>query len=302
MASWRSPSTAGRPVDRAVRAPSPSTWSRPSRARWLVLVVAVGLLSWSVLGPLPVAGLVTTTTDGTPAADSTDLGPSSVEGPLAAADLVSPASLGTDSTVWRLGERAVRPGSLAAISEWPLPLGLLVAGYTRHATADPLDNDARRTVYRQVEATPGAHIAAIVDRTGIPRSTVRYHLHVLEEADLLASGMVRGRHRYAPVDVDLTLASALHDEPTRELLAAIARYGPVSVTGLADETGLAVSTVSHHLDHLVGADLLERERAGGRALHTLAPAAGLDLEARMGSSGRDQSSSAFTTPSSTVTG
>lgn len=134
-----------------------------------------------------------------------------------------------------------------------------------------LVNDKRRRVYGPVAASPGIHIAAIVDATGVPRSTVRYHLRVLEDAALVVGAHVGGRHRFAAEDVDLQVAAALRDEPTRSVADAISRYEPVSVTGLAAELDRAKSTVSHHVDRLEDAGLVDRQRDGGRVLLRLRP-------------------------------
>lgn len=155
--------------------------------------------------------------------------------------------------------------------DWRVPLGALLLGATKQAEGSPLDNDNRRRVYEQVAETPGAHIADIVEATDIPRSTVRYHLRVLEDASLIAGDTVHGNHRYAPVSVDLRMAAAVRDEPTWSVADAVARFEPVSLTGLAEELDRAPSTVSHHVDRLVDAGLLERERDGTRVRIRLHP-------------------------------
>lgn len=159
------------------------------------------------------------------------------------------------------------------------PLWLVVVGYTRHDELDPLENDARKRVFEAVSAAPGTYIAGIVDRTDIPRSTVRYHLRVLEREGLVAGETIGGKHRYAPADADLALEAALEDGPTAAVLEAVARFEPVSVGGLADELDRAPSTVSHHLDRLADDGLVERERDGRRVLVSLSPRASDYFEA-----------------------
>ncbi len=154
-----------------------------------------------------------------------------------------------------------------------VPLGAVLLGYSRHASAEPLANDVRRRVNEQVVAAPGTHIAAIVDAVDVSRSTVRYHLDVLEEAGLVAGETICGKHRYAPAGHDLSTAAALYDEPAREVLDGVARYEPVSVSGLAAAVDRAPSTVSHHLDRLSDAGLLERVRADGQVEVRLLPEA-----------------------------
>lgn len=205
-------------------------------------------------------------------------GPSAAEpvGDRLTVDLAQPASgwaaLSDDGAVpWgplSLGDRFARMAADLGVGA-PIASAAIRAGQRGDGPA--LANDNRRRVFLQVGETPGAHIAALVDATGIPRSTVRYHLRVLDDAGLIAGGRVGGKHRYVPIGVDLRVAAALHDEPTRSVADAVARFEPVSVTGLAEELDRAPSTVSHHLDRLDEAGLLERERDGGRMLLRLHP-------------------------------
>lgn len=168
-----------------------------------------------------------------------------------------------------IGDRiAVVTERLDAV-DWRPPMAVLLFGYTREIDDDTLDHEGRRRVYDLVRSSPGAHIAAIVDAVDVSRSTVRYHLRVLEDADLVTGATVRGRHRYVPAGADPVRAAALFDGPTRTILEAIGRFEPVSITGIAEETGRAPSTVTHHLGGLEDAGLVARERADGRVLVSL---------------------------------
>lgn len=243
-----------------------------------VLLVAVVLLSAAVL---PAGAAAAVGTD-----DPRTVSP----GPGAAGDLAL-----EDRTAAPAGYRALGPGdsTLRPTVAAPVdllsghgslvdrlapggvgvPIGAVLLGYSRHANAEPLANEVRRRVNERVRATPGAHIADIVEATDVSRSTVRYHLDVLEAAGLITGEMIRGKHRYGPAGEDLSTAAALYDGPAREVLDGVGRYEPVSVTGLADAVDRAPSTVSHHLDRLAEVGLLERERAGGQVVVRLLPEA-----------------------------
>lgn len=266
---------------------------------WSVVLVTVVLLSAAVLpagaataartddartfGPAPDGPAVDGTLDGRTAAParSEAILPADVTFEPAAAGSVDRQS-GYGSPVDRLSshvslvDRLSGHGSLVArlvSGGVGVPLGAVLLGYSRHANTEPLDNEVRRRVNERVRATPGAHIAAIVEATDVSRSTVRYHLNVLETAGLITGEMIGGKHRYAPAGEDLATAAALYDGPAREVLDSVARFEPVSVTGLADAVDRAPSTVSHHLDRLADVGLLERERADGRVVVSLLPEA-----------------------------
>lgn len=163
-----------------------------------------------------------------------------------------------------VSDRITTPSDRVAAPDWTPPVALLLFGYTRQADGGTLEHEIRERVFDHVRSTPGAHIAAIADGTDVPRSTVRYHLRVLEDEGLIDGATIRGRHRYAPAETDLELAAALHDEPTRAVLEAVGRFEPVSVSGIAEEIDRAPSTVAHHLDQLESAGLLSRERSNGQ--------------------------------------
>ncbi len=232
-----------------------------------VLFVAVVLLTAAAVGPTA-GGLLTDLDrpdDGSGSAGTVD-----TSQPTFADDVLTEetATVGTadrpaTSIVDRVGDRISTPSDRVAAPDWTPPVALLLFGYTRQADGSTLENEIRERVFNHVRSTPGAHIAAIADGTDVPRSTVRYHLRVLEGAGLIVGATIRGRHRYAPAETDLELAAALHDEPTRAVLEAVGRFEPVSVSGIADEIDRAPSTVAHHLDQLEDAGLLTRERSNG---------------------------------------
>lgn len=71
-------------------------------------------------------------------------------------------------------------------------------------------------------------------------------------------------------------------EPGRlQLLSRLAAEGcePMSVTELAQLSGLSQPTVSHHLKKLTDAGLLEKERSGRAVTHRVRPEPFADLRA-----------------------
>lgn len=233
-----------------------------------VLLAVVVLLTAAAVGPAAggVLADLDRTGDGAGLAASADTSRTTFADDVLSQETATVGSSDRLSTsvVDPVSERITTPSDRVATPDWTPPVALLLFGYTRQADGATLENEIRERVFHHVRSTPGAHIAAIADGTDVPRSTVRYHLRVLEDAGLIAGATVRGRHRYAPAETDLELAAALHDEPTRAVLEAVARFEPVSVTGIAEEIDRAPSTVAHHLDQLESAGLLTRERSDGK--------------------------------------
>jgi len=154
---------------------------------------------------------------------------------------------------------------------------IVSAGYSHHDDADALDHDARERLHRIVGDDPGVNVAALADRAGLTRSTARYHLRVLEQTGVLASAKISGKRRYFRAtgdgDGDAEWHAALRDQTTADVVEVIGREGPVSGSTLAAELDRDPSTVSHHLNRLEEAGLVERERDGRAIVNRLTDAA-----------------------------
>lgn len=168
--------------------------------------------------------------------------------------------------------------SLQTVSHWfdrRLPrLPPIVPGqYSRRDDSDPLAHTRRSELAAVVAENPGVPLATLSDRLDVPRSTVRYHVRVLEEEDELETANVLGRRRLFPAGANTELVAALADEGTRRIVTALARIQPATGSRIADETGKANSTVSYHLDRLAAASVVERDRDGKYVYNRLAPEA-----------------------------
>ena len=150
------------------------------------------------------------------------------------------------------------------------PGSITVGSYSRYDGSNPLDNATRATIYATVAEEPGLSLSALSERTDIPRSTVRYHVRILREENLVETATVRGKRRVHPAgDDNPELAASLSDDATAALLETVARDGPASVSDLADALDRTPGTVSYHLERLADDGLVERERAGNAVVTTL---------------------------------
>jgi DNA-binding transcriptional ArsR family regulator len=141
---------------------------------------------------------------------------------------------------------------------------VLPGRFGRGDDADPLAHTHRRQLRELVDDRPGVHLAGVVDELPLSRSSVRYHVRVLEDAGELETANLLGRRRLFPPDADSELLAALADDGSRRVVQAVARVEPASVGEVVDETDRAYSTVSYHLDRLAAAGVVDRERDGRR--------------------------------------
>ncbi|WP_129116795.1 winged helix-turn-helix transcriptional regulator [Halegenticoccus tardaugens] len=162
--------------------------------------------------------------------------------------------------------------ALTASGERVSPPGIvLLLGYSRYDGSSPLDNPVRRQVYDTIADSPGAYVSDIAERCETPRSTVRYHIKVLERERLVFGEKIRGKQRFFPAGAEeVELTAALDDEAAASVLDAVARTAPATVSQVAEEVDRTPGTVSHHLSRLEEAGLIEQERSGGAVLNRLA--------------------------------
>lgn len=147
------------------------------------------------------------------------------------------------------------------------PTLFVTAAYSRSVTKEPLAHDSRRDLFETIHARPGVSRTALVEESGLARSTVRYHVDVLESARLVRPLTVLGKVGLAEHVVPheyVELRAALSDEGTAPVLAAVARHEAPSLSDVAAELDRAPSTSSYHVARLVEEGLLERTRDGRR--------------------------------------
>ncbi|WP_255198480.1 winged helix-turn-helix transcriptional regulator [Halorarius litoreus] len=248
------------PVAQLASAPSAQSFDGPSTNRVGVGGATTGS---TPLPPGPTTGLAL----GLGAIAAAGVGRSSLLAPASLANLGSALTAGLAPVAGRTGlfDRLVRM--------------LAPFRYSRYDDSDPLEHEARADVYDVVNDAPGAYLSEVADEAGLPLSTARHHIRVLEREDLVSGAKVRGKRRFYPAYTQgIELAAALNDEATAAVIDAVSRLGASSVSDLADELGRDPSTVSHHLKRLAEDDIIVRERDGRAVMNKLSAEARTTLE------------------------
>ncbi|MFC7213080.1 winged helix-turn-helix transcriptional regulator [Saliphagus sp. GCM10025334] len=149
---------------------------------------------------------------------------------------------------------------------------MAVSKYEPSGDSGLLENDRRRTIYETVEAEPGLCLSAVSEESGVALSTVRYHVRVLEDENVIQSVTACGKRRYFPFSQDdVELRSVLFEPAKRRVLEALATLGPTHNARLATALECDSSTVSHHLSMLEDAGFVVRKRDGRTVVNELAP-------------------------------
>jgi predicted transcriptional regulator len=122
-------------------------------------------------------------------------------------------------------------------------------------------SETRERIADRVTADPGIHFSELVRELNLAPGQVQYHLRRLD--DRVVAADLYGRTHYYPSTVDerdRRVLAALRRETARDALAVLLRRGPTPPAAVADELGVARSTLEWHLDRLVAEDLVRKSR------------------------------------------
>ena len=128
-------------------------------------------------------------------------------------------------------------------------------------------SETRAAIRHHVERHPGVHFRALVRELDLAPGQVQYHLRRLRRGGRLVREEYGGRtHFFTPNHDEATRRqlAVLRRETAREALEAIASRSTRRPATVAEELGIARSTLEWHLSSLVEEGLLEkRHRADG---------------------------------------
>lgn len=121
----------------------------------------------------------------------------------------------------------------------------------------------RDRIRRHVDANPGVHFNELARELDLATGQVQHHLKKLRRDDDLVAEPLYGRTHYYTPEYDATERGAiavLRRETARDALLALIDRGPSPPDVIADDLGIARSTLEWHLDHLIEQGLAEKRR------------------------------------------
>lgn len=169
--------------------------------------------------------------------------------------------------------------------------------FSRVAKGDVLDHELRSQIYEAVKAEPGVSPHDLVARQQVGWSTVVYHLNVLERNELIIAIRDGRYRRYFDrssgrfANGRKQVVAALKNETTAAIAQHIREQPGAVQRRIAEQFGLAASSVHWHIKRLVEADLVTKERRAQTVALLPGPAweklDASDLDAVLVSSGVD---------------
>lgn len=123
--------------------------------------------------------------------------------------------------------------------------------------------DQRDRIRDHVDAHPGLHFSALRRRLDLASGQLQHHLRTLRDRGQVVVEERDGRTHYFGPDVGAERRDAiavLRRETARDVLFCLLERGPSPPATVADDLGIARSTLEWHLDRLLEQDLVEKRR------------------------------------------
>lgn len=129
-----------------------------------------------------------------------------------------------------------------------------------------LELDARKRIYRHIEANPGVHMRQLSRDLEMPLGTLEYHLHHMESADLLSTredGRFKAYFTNTMMDRrDKDVLYWLRQRIPRRISTALLLHPGWTHRDLIADVGVGASTVTFHIKKLLNAAIVREERHG----------------------------------------
>ena len=121
----------------------------------------------------------------------------------------------------------------------------------------------RERIHDYVAANPGIHFNELTRALDLAPGQVQYHIRKLKRSEAVVEEPLYGRtHYYTPEydDFERGALAVARRETARDVLVTLLINGPDTPNAVADEIGVARSTLEWHLDHLVEQGLVDKQR------------------------------------------
>ncbi len=137
-----------------------------------------------------------------------------------------------------------------------------------------LDLRNRRRIFEVLSRYPGLHLRELERQLGLDVRALKHHLEFLERHEAVVSMTQNGYRRFYPRQWDAgafrerigalekRALGLLRRRTFLQLILVLLEGGALSVKEIKERTGLAASTLSHHLSKLEGLPLVGSKREG----------------------------------------
>lgn len=141
---------------------------------------------------------------------------------------------------------------------------------TRDTGEQPEDHElsleSRKQIFEYVQANPGIHFSKLKRELDMETGLLQYHLRKLEEYNVIESKDHQGKRRLFVArelnPEEQSILSTLRYETTRNILLYLLEHGSARNREIAEAVGIAPSTVTWHVSHLIDEGVVETFQDG----------------------------------------
>ncbi len=190
----------------------------------------------------------------------------------------APDETATSTTVIGISGAAFATVALVAYY-WPRVSWLTTVGvlplYSRIEKDELLDHEARKRLFGLVKDDPGIHAHALAEAADLGWGTTVYHLRRLEQNGFVTSERKGRYRRFFPasgfVERTREVLSVLQNDNTNAIAHAVLEDPGLNQSEICEELDISPSLANWHLNQLLDAGLIERERRGRTVHYTPGP-------------------------------
>ena len=157
---------------------------------------------------------------------------------------------------------------------YPKKLVFAIAGYRIVNPGNVLDNPSRFRVYAYIKTKPGAYISEIVEKIGLDRETVKYHIKTLEAQNKIEVYKKGGKTRFFENNFtynqeEMKVISALQNVTNQRIISEILAGKCNTNIALAREFGVSRATISWYIKNIREVDIIMETKEGRQTIYRI---------------------------------
>ncbi|WP_048174618.1 winged helix-turn-helix transcriptional regulator [Methanosarcina siciliae] len=167
---------------------------------------------------------------------------------------------------------------LSVVDMLILPAKFLFAilGFRITECADVFENSNRARIYEYIKTRPGAYLGEIIEKAGLNRGAVRYHIKILKAHHKIEAYSESGKTRYFQNNStygegEKKVVSALQNSTNQRIISEIQNGKCNTNLDLAREIGVSRATISWYVKNLKETGLIDETRSGRSIIYSINP-------------------------------
>jgi predicted transcriptional regulator len=135
-----------------------------------------------------------------------------------------------------------------------------------------LNLEIRNKIYKLVNKFAGSHLRELERKSGIPYTTLKYHLHFLTKHNLIIERASGGNTKYFPKSLDfkdIEVLGLLRQKNIRKILLLLTSSRSSKHKDIEDFLSLSPATVSWYLDGLIKKKIIIKEISGKKITYKI---------------------------------